>query len=82
MNRYADIRSCARSVDCDAARAADHALAEGATIHAACGQNSAGEKIYGYSVFLACVHIKRMFDFYWLFGDGLSGGQCRRICRC
>jgi hypothetical protein len=27
-------------------------------------------KIYGYSAFLACVHIKRMFDFYWLFDDG------------
>jgi hypothetical protein len=32
-------------------------------------------KIYGYSVFPACVHIKRMFDFYWLFDDGLGGGQ-------
>ena len=39
-------------------------------------------KIYGYSVFPACVHIKRMFDFYWLFDDGLGGGQCRRICHC
>jgi hypothetical protein len=39
-------------------------------------------KFYGYSVFLACVRIKRMFDFYWLFDDGLGGGQCRRICRC
>jgi hypothetical protein len=45
MNRYADIRSCARSADCDAARAADHVSAEGPTTRAACGQNSAGEKI-------------------------------------